>query len=95
MDLLNERADGYIAELIVEVDDTDKYYDDMKEKGVQMLNIDEAPLADDEKGFVLEPYGDKLAYFPKDVSCGMTVPVFQRGPRETSLFHQRDDSWEK
>ncbi len=95
MDLLNEKGDGYIAELIVEVDDTDKYYDEMKEKGVQMLSIDGAPLDDNEKGFILEPYGDKLAYFPKDVSCGMTIEVCQRGPRETSILHQRDDNWEK
>ena len=95
MDQLNEKGEGYVSELIVEVDDLEKFYDDMKAKGVQMQNIDGTPLDDDKKYHILEPYGDRLAYLPTDVSRGMTIEVFQRGPRETSLIHQRDDSWEK
>ena len=95
MDQLNEKGEGHVSELIVEMDDLEKFYDDMKAKGVQMQNIDGTPLDDDKKYHILEPYGDKLAYLPTDVSRGMTIEVFQRGPRETSLIHQRDDSWEK
>ena len=93
MDLLNEKGDGYVAELCTEVDDLAAYYDEMKAKGVQMVGIDGTPLDDSEKYYVLDPYGDKIAYFPAEVSRGMTIEVIERGPRETSILHQRDDAW--
>lgn len=93
MDLLNEKGDGYVSELVVEVDDMDEYFDAMTAKGVQMVDADGASFADGEKGFVLEPWGLKGAYFPTDVSGGMKIEVYQRGPRETSLFDARDASW--
>ena len=93
MDTLKEQGDGYLAELIVEVDDLDRFYVDMQAKGIQLRGLDGAPFAGSEKGSVLEPYGDKIAYLPEDVSCGMTIEVCQRGPRETSLLQRRDDDW--
>ena len=79
--------------LVIEVDDMAKYYDEMLTKGVQMTYADGTPIPENEKCFVLEPYGIKAAYFPKDVSQGMTIEVTQRGPRDTCLLHKRDDSW--
>lgn len=93
MDVLKEQGDGHLAELVVEVDDMEKYYDEMKAKGVQMVYADGSPIPENEKCFVLEPYGIKAAYFPKDASQGMTIEVTQRGPRDKCLLHARDDSW--
>ena len=95
MDILTEKGDGYAAELIIEVNDLAAYYDAMKAKGINLLNIDGTPLDDSKKAHILEPYGDKLAYFPTDVSQGMVIEIFQRGPRSTSLIHQRDDIWDE
>ena len=92
MNILNEKGDGYIAELIAEVDDLTAYYDAMKAKGVQMVGLDGTPLDDKEKFYALDPSGDKIAYFPKDVSCGMTIEIIERGPRETSILHRRDNN---
>jgi catechol 2,3-dioxygenase-like lactoylglutathione lyase family enzyme len=93
MDTLKEKGDGYLAELIAEVDDLGRFYDDMQAKGIQLRGLDGEPFTGSEKGSVLEPYGDKIAYLPEDVSCGMTIEVCQRGPRKTSLLHRRDDDW--
>ena len=93
MDLLDEKGDGYVAELCTEVDDLSAYYDAMKAKGVQMAGIDGTPLDDSEKYYTLAPYGDKIAYFPAEVSRGITIEVIERGPRETSILHRRDDAW--
>lgn len=93
MDTLKAKGDGYLAELIAEVDDLDRFYDDMQAKGIQLLDINGAPLADTEKGSVLDPYGDRIAYLPEDASCGITIEVCERGPRNTSLIHRRDDEW--
>jgi catechol 2,3-dioxygenase-like lactoylglutathione lyase family enzyme len=95
MDLLEEKGDGYIAELLVEVDDIDAYYDAMLAKGVQMVDAEGKPFSGGRKSFVLEPFGTRGAYFPKDVSAGMTIQIYQRGPRETDIMHRRDDAWKE
>ena len=79
--------------MCTEVDDLAAYYDEMKAKGVQMVGIDGTPLDDSEKYYVLDPYGEKIAIFPPEVSRGMTIEVIERGPRETSILHRRDDAW--
>ena len=93
MDTLNEKGDGYLAEFVVEVDDMDKYFDEMLAKGVHMAYPDGTPIPKEDKGFVIEPSGIKGAYFPKDVSRGLTIEVVQRGPKETCLLHARDKGW--
>ena len=90
MDLLKEKGDGHLAELCVEVDNLDDYGAGLKAKGVELVNLDGTPFGDGEKGFVLQPYGDRAAYFPQEVSCGMVIEAYQRGPRETSILHRRD-----
>ena len=88
MDLLSEKGDGYVAELIAEVDDIAAYYDEVKTKGVQMVGLDGSPLDENEKCIVLEPHGDKIAYFPADVCRGLTIEIIERGPKETSVMHK-------
>ena len=91
METLKEKGDGHIMEVITEVDDLDAFYDRMKSKGVGLVCLDGVtPLTDDMKSQLLEPHGDKLAYIPTDVSQGLVIEVFQRGPKATSLIHQRD-----
>lgn len=93
MEYLERKGDGFVAELIVEVDDLAAYYDQMKAMGIQMVDTSGNPLDDREKAHVLVPFGDRIAYFPTDVSQGMVIEVSQRGPRETSLIHRRDRGW--
>lgn len=88
MDLLNEKGDGYVAELIAEVDDIGAYFDEVKAKGVHMVGLDGTPLDENEKCIVLQPHGDKIAYFPADVSRGLSIEIIERGPKETSVMHQ-------
>jgi len=88
MDILNEKGDGYVAELIAEVDDIAAYYDQVKAKGVQMVGLDGTPLDDNEKCIVLQPHGDKIAYFPADICRGLTIEIIERGPKETSVMHE-------
>lgn len=91
MDTLKKKGDGHILEVITEVDDLDAFYDRMKSKGIGLVCLDGVtPLTDNMKGQLLEPHGDRLAYIPADVSQGMVIEVFQRGPKATSLIHQRD-----
>lgn len=87
MDTLNEKGDGYLGELCVCVNDLDAYNETMKAKGIQMVNIDGSAL--DSKNCVLEPYGEKMAYFPTELTCGMVVEVVQPGPDDTRCIPPR------
>lgn len=95
MDYLRQKGDGYVAEICAEVDDIEAYYDQVKARGVELVNIDGKPFTGGRKCFTLDPYGDKGAYFPTRASYGMVIEVYQRGPRETSILHRRDASWKR
>lgn len=92
-DYIDQKGDGAIAELIVEVNDLSAYYDRMKSRGIQLVDTRGQPLDENEKAHVLEPYEDRIAYLPTDVSHGMVIELFQRGPEATSLLHMRDKNW--
>ncbi len=91
MDYLTEKGEGQMTELVVEVDDLGNYYETLKAKGVQLADINGTPLEENKKYDVLQPSGDKIAYFPKDVACGMNIEIVERGPRETSILHRLYD----
>jgi hypothetical protein len=80
--------------LILEVDDLAAYHDRMKARGVQMVDTGGEPVNPMAKAQVLQPFGDRIAYVPTDVSRGMVIEVSERGPRGTNLIHARDASWE-
>ncbi|MEE4660791.1 MAG: VOC family protein [Halieaceae bacterium] len=92
MDILKEKGTGHPLEIIAEVDDIDAYYDLVKSRGVNMVTFDGTPLSDEEKAQLIPATGDRIAYFPQEVSCGMTIEVYERGPVETSALHRRDNS---
>jgi len=81
---------GAIMELGIEVADIAAFYDAMKAKGIVMTAGDSTPLPTGDKSVLIESSGDRYSYFPLDRSEGMRLLVFQRGPRATSAFHQRD-----
>lgn len=87
METLKTKGDGYLGELCICVNNLDAYSEAMRAKGIQMLNIDGSPL--DSKNCVLEPYGEKMAYFPKEITCGMVVEVVQPGPDATRCMPPR------
>lgn len=93
MDTLEQKGDGYLGEICVCVNDLDAYNEQMRAKGIQMLNIDGSPL--DSKNSVLEPYGEKMAYFPPELTCGMVVEIVQPGPENTRCIPPRSHppSW--
>lgn len=95
MDIMKEAGDGYLAELVIEVDDLGAYYDKMAAKGVRLRDLAFKPFKGNQKYVVEEPAGTKAAYFPTDVSQGMVIEVIERGPHATDFMHQRDDNWKR
>jgi len=91
MDLLKEKGDGYAMEVSVEVDDLEAFCDRMQAQGITMVKFDGSALDPGTKWDTVEPSGDRICYFPLDVSRGLKMMMYQRGPRETSVLHRRDD----
>jgi catechol 2,3-dioxygenase-like lactoylglutathione lyase family enzyme len=87
---LRKNGDGFIAELIVEVNDLGAYHDAMKRRGVKLVDTRGQPVSEREKAHVLQPFGDRIGYLPASAVGNMTIEISQRGPRTTSLIHRRD-----
>jgi catechol 2,3-dioxygenase-like lactoylglutathione lyase family enzyme len=93
LDYVRKNGDGFIAELIVEVDDLAAYHDAVQARGIKLVDTRGQPVSDRDKAHVLEPFGDRIGYLPADAVGGMTIELSQRGPRATSLIHRRDIGW--
>jgi len=88
--LLHALGDGAIVELDAEVPNINAFYDQMKQKGINMTAGDGTPLPAGKKS-VLTPSGDRFCYFPRDKSAGMRIMIFQRGSA-SSIFSRRDEA---
>ena len=84
MDLLHERGDGHVGSICFQVQNLKAYCDKLKAKGVQMLNVDGEPVSD--SNITHAPFGEKKAYFPASLTCGVAVEIIERGPKETSCL---------
>lgn len=90
---LDSQGDGVIAELIVEVPRIADFYDLMASKNVKLVNTSGAPVDPSTKAHILEPYKDKIAYFPAETTGGLTIEIVERGDPSTSLLDRRDRGW--
>ncbi len=101
MEILEEVGEGTIVEVNFEAVDADygKVLEEMDAKGIQMLSIDGAPLKDG--GRIQESVrgdvataetGQLIAYWPTDISHGMTIEVYERWLDDTTnLLNIRDE----
>jgi len=90
---LDTHGDGVIAELIVEVPDLAEAYDRMATQGIRLVNTRGEPVDPVIKAHVLEPFRDKIAYFPATATGGLTIELVERGDPATSLLEHRDRGW--
>ncbi|CAN1552170.1 hypothetical protein MCEREM21A_02234 [Sphingomonadaceae bacterium] len=90
---LDTHGDGVIAELIIEVPSVADFYDRMAAENITLVNTRGAPVDPVAKAHVLEPFRDKIAYFPADVTGGLTIELVERGDKSTSLLEHRDRKW--
>ena len=90
---LDTHGDGVIAELIIEVPSIAGFYDRMAAHNIILVNTRGAPVDPVTKAHVLEPFRDKIAYFPAKVTGGLTIELVERGDPSTSLLEHRDRGW--
>jgi catechol 2,3-dioxygenase-like lactoylglutathione lyase family enzyme len=70
-------ADGKIREMSAQVNDISAYYDQIKARGVILVDEHGMPLSANRK-YVRSPSGTRYAYFPESVSRGMRIRIYQR-----------------
>ncbi len=90
---LDQHGDAVIAELIVEVPSVGDFYDLMVSKNSLLLDTGGAPVNPITKAHILEPFKDKIAYFPAELTGGLTIEIVERGDTTTSLLERRDRDW--
>ena len=90
---LDSYGDGVIAELIVEVPNIAAFYDQMAARNIQLVNTRGVPVDPRTKAHVLQPFLDKIAYFPAQTTGGLTIELVERGGAATSLLEHRDRGW--
>lgn len=94
LDELRRFGNGAVAELDFEVADFNATYDLLESRGVGFVNMDGKPFPAGQRGWHLDNFGISLVYLPKDLSHGMTIEIYQRGPRDKDILHARDRMWE-
>ena len=67
---------GDIIEISFEVEDMDKFYDEMKEKGITLIGRDGSPLTPD-KRYEVADSGLKFAWLPRDKTFGTWIEVVE------------------
>lgn len=92
---LDRYGDGTIAELIIEVPRIADFYDLMVSRNMTLVDTRGEPVDPKVKAHILQPYGDKIAYFPSEATGGLTIEIVERGPPATSLLERRDRGWRR
>lgn len=102
-DILDDMGDGALVEINFDVgNEYEKTLDDLADKGVRMLAMDGSPIVDggqidegvlqEDGGF--EGNGERIAYFPADLSQGTTVEYYEvLSDNKESLLYERDQVW--
>lgn len=93
LDDLRRLGNGAVAELDFEVADFEATYNLLESRGVGFVNMDGKPFPAGQRGWHLENFGISLVYLPKDLSRGMTIEFYQRGPEDKDILHARDRMW--
>jgi len=82
---LKEKGQGTMFELCVEVENMDKFYDEMKTKGITLCDPTGKPLPPEKKWCSIPGDDNKYAYMPVDKTYGTTIELLERNTwtRET------------
>jgi catechol 2,3-dioxygenase-like lactoylglutathione lyase family enzyme len=88
-DFLKKKGQGTMFELCVEVDSMKEFYDEMKKRGITLVDSGGRSLPP-EKPYCMIPGDDnKYAYLPTDKTFGTTIELLER------VKWKRDTYWGK
>lgn len=102
-EILDAMGDGALVEINFDLgDEYEKALNELSDRGVSMLAMDGSPIVDggridegvmqEDSGF--ESEGERIAYFPADLSHGTTVEYYEvLSDRTESLLYERDQVW--
>jgi catechol 2,3-dioxygenase-like lactoylglutathione lyase family enzyme len=84
-DFLKKKGQGTMFELCVEVENMDKFYDEMKKRGITLVDSMGNPLPPEKKWCSIQGDDNKYAYMPVDKTFGTTIELLERNTwtRET------------
>jgi len=85
LDFIKKKGPGTMFELCVEVESMDKFYDEMKERGITLCDSMGRPLTKERKYCSIPGDDNKYAYMPTEKTFGTTIEILERNTwkRET------------
>ena len=81
-DILETKGEGYIYEICFGVDDIERFCDEMKERGIVLVDIDGILLTD--RKFLIAPSGNKYVYLSRKNTFGTRIEVLERVAKDDS-----------
>lgn len=84
-DYLKKKGQGTMFEMCVEVENMEKFYDEMKTKGITLCDPTGKPLSPGKKWCSIPGDDNKYAYMPLEKTFGTTIELLERNTwtRET------------
>jgi hypothetical protein len=91
-DYLKKKGQGTMFELCVEVENMEKFYDEMKKKDITLCDSMGKSLPSEKKWCSIPGDDNKYAYMPVDKTFGTTIELLERNTwtRETYWGKSRE-----
>ena len=87
-ELLQKRGSGSMFELCFEVENIEKFYDEMKGRGITLCDPMGRPLTENKKWCSIPGDDNKYAYLPQDKTFGTTIEILERSTWTRSTYWQ-------
>jgi len=78
LECLKKKGPGTMFELCVEVDNIEEFYDEMKKRGMTLVDSMGKPLPPEKKWCMIPGDDNKYAYLPVDKTFGTTIEILER-----------------
>ena len=75
---LQKKGRGTMFELCVEVEDIEEFYDEMKKRGITLVDPKGRPLPPEKKWCMIPGDDNKYAYLPVEKTFGTTIEILER-----------------
>jgi len=77
-DFMDKKGPGTMFEMCVEVENMERFYDEMKSRGITLVDPMGKPLPPEKKWCSIAGDDNKYAYLPTDKTFGTTIEILER-----------------
>ena len=90
LDYIRKKGPGTMFELCVEVENIEKFYDEMRGRGITLCDSMGRPLTNDRKYCSIPGDDNKYAYMPTEKTFGTTFEILERNTWNRETYWPKD-----